>query len=516
MDSVLENIVPQAGILNNEENPAIDSDRVKASVVNAGSTDFGGSQKHVVANQAGAIEVKRLASSASQKTSEEEEGEITHGKENAKIDRSAEKKKQDLLELVKRQDDLLFSLSEFLKGKTNVHKEIHRKVASLSTNWRRITELGGIAEAVNQPKKLSAANTQTTPTLNQKQPGCNVETMEGEETPKGRRAANAKKRKERCTPPSTEQQEKRRRKAPAQSPFSEPPPPGLENEGGARDPEGRWQKVRKKKRSRKMEQLKPPQPRKRPRGRPTLPNALVIEKKGDLSYAEILSRLKKDESLKDAGNCVQKVRRTNAGKLLIVLTKESSEKEAEVHQQIQGALGDLASVTSRVQETDIELKDIAEDTTEEEVFAAIQRELGADVDIAQTCVRSLRYAYDKTQTAAVRLTPSAAERLLNLKTIRIQWSSCRIREVVRPPKCFRCWDFGHLSRSCKSETDRSKCCIRCGENGHKAAECTAQPHCALCAGKGNESSVNHIAGSSRCPAYKRASQAFQATLKRRQ
>ena len=57
MESVLQNIVPQAGILNKEENPAIDSDRVKASVVDAGSTDFGGSQKHNVANQADAEEV---------------------------------------------------------------------------------------------------------------------------------------------------------------------------------------------------------------------------------------------------------------------------------------------------------------------------------------------------------------------------------------------------------------------------------------------------------------------------
>ena len=44
MESVLQNIVPQAGILNKEENPAIDSDRVKASVVDAGSTDFGGTR----------------------------------------------------------------------------------------------------------------------------------------------------------------------------------------------------------------------------------------------------------------------------------------------------------------------------------------------------------------------------------------------------------------------------------------------------------------------------------------
>ena len=71
MESVLENIVPQAGILNKEENPAIDSDRVKASVVDAGSTDFRVSQKHDVANQADAEEVDRLAPTASKKTSEE-------------------------------------------------------------------------------------------------------------------------------------------------------------------------------------------------------------------------------------------------------------------------------------------------------------------------------------------------------------------------------------------------------------------------------------------------------------
>ena len=73
MGSVLENIVLQ-GILNNEENPAIDSDRLKASVVDAGSTDFGGSQKHDVANQAGAGRMARLALTASQKKSDEEGG----------------------------------------------------------------------------------------------------------------------------------------------------------------------------------------------------------------------------------------------------------------------------------------------------------------------------------------------------------------------------------------------------------------------------------------------------------
>ena len=80
MDSVLKNILPQVGILNNEENPTIDSDRVKAPVAGAGFTDFGGSQKHNVANQAGAEGDNRLAPTVSQKTSEEEkaEAEVDH------------------------------------------------------------------------------------------------------------------------------------------------------------------------------------------------------------------------------------------------------------------------------------------------------------------------------------------------------------------------------------------------------------------------------------------------------
>ena len=70
MEEVLKNAVPQASNLDNEENLAIVSDRVKAPVGAAGSMDFGGSQKHDVANQVGAEGVYHLALTASQKTSE--------------------------------------------------------------------------------------------------------------------------------------------------------------------------------------------------------------------------------------------------------------------------------------------------------------------------------------------------------------------------------------------------------------------------------------------------------------
>ena len=53
MESGLQNIVPQASNLDKDENLATDCDPVKAPVVDAGSTDFGGSQEHDVAKQAG-------------------------------------------------------------------------------------------------------------------------------------------------------------------------------------------------------------------------------------------------------------------------------------------------------------------------------------------------------------------------------------------------------------------------------------------------------------------------------
>lgn len=108
------------------------------------------------------------------------------------------------------------------------------------------------------------------------------------------------------------------------------------------------------------------------RGRPSLPNALVIEKKGDVSYAKILNRIKKDQALKDAGTCIQKVRRTNTGNLLIVLKKESSGMAPKLHKAMEGVLGSEAVVRSRIQEIDLEIKDIDEVTMKEEDLEVIQ------------------------------------------------------------------------------------------------------------------------------------------------
>ena len=142
MESVLQNIVPQAGILNKEEDPAIDSDRVKASVVDAGSTDFGGSQKHDVANQSDAEVVDRLAPTAFKKTSKEEED----NQASAEAFRVLRTKVESLVDFILEEEHILY--------KKNLHTQL--KNMTRSTN-RGLTELAKLRQSP-EPKKTVSSN----------------------------------------------------------------------------------------------------------------------------------------------------------------------------------------------------------------------------------------------------------------------------------------------------------------------------------------------------------------------
>lgn len=242
-----------------------------------------------------------------------------------------------------------------------------------------------------------------------------------------------------------------------------------------RNNEGRNQKPKKKK-------------KKRPQIRP---EAVVIEKCDGTDLAKILKQLTHDEDLKDVGEQVAKVRRTQNGDMLLVLKRG---KEAmQVEAGIKSALKDKANVRSLAPTVAIEIAHLDEVTVAEEIAVALKQQLEIEVDPKDVKIRAGRT--NGTQKAIFRVPLSMKDRVLNPGKVKVGWCVCSLREALAPVKCFKCWRIGHKGFECTGE-DRSKLCIKCGQEGHKIRECKNAIACLDCRGDMVEP---HYTGSLRCP-----------------
>ncbi len=243
---------------------------------------------------------------------------------------------------------------------------------------------------------------------------------------------------------------------------------------------------------------KTPRKRKRKKGSSTRPDVFIIKQTGDKSYAEMLKQIKESEDLKELGSKVQKIRRTQAGELLIVMDKGASDKTTEFRSALTNTLEKVAEIKCRTHELLLEVRDLDEISTKEEIIRAIQEQVDTTVSVNSDSIKSLRKSYNYTQSALISLPVTLARAVLEKGKLRIGWVICRVREKVYPSKCFKCWQTGHQARNCKSTTDRSKNCRKCGETGHFAKNCTNEFKCFLCSEKGLQSTA-HMPGSRRCP-----------------
>ncbi|CAB0040989.1 unnamed protein product [Trichogramma brassicae] len=212
-------------------------------------------------------------------------------------------------------------------------------------------------------------------------------------------------------------------------------------------------------------------PRQQPKPRPAQrrvhhrPDAIVIKAKDASTYADILQTLKSDTTLQQSvGSSVQNIRRSAAGALVLQL-KKNVEYASTLGAELDKVLGDTATASALQHTTMIEIRDLDECSTKDEIAEALSTSLSAP-HINKTAVKTLRKAYAGTQVAVAALPDDLAAKALKLGHIRISWVNCRIRGREDTLHCYRCWSPGHVSARCKGP-DRSAHCFRCGQTGHR-------------------------------------------------
>ena len=145
-----------------------------------------------------------------------------------------------------------------------------------------------------------------------------------------------------------------------------------------------------------------------------LGDAIRVSAKDGESYADILKAMKAKVNPRNAGAEVLSIRRTRRKEILLVLRKggDISTFEGALDQ----AVGEKAEVKSLVSKRSLEVRDLDETVTREEVVAALCIALGKP-DLGDQC--RLYKRFGGVQTAVVRLTEADARSLLGLGSIRV-------------------------------------------------------------------------------------------------
>lgn len=222
---------------------------------------------------------------------------------------------------------------------------------------------------------------------------------------------------------------------------------------------------------------------------------VVIVKAGNMPYSEMLKKIKTSDEMKTAGSSINAVTKTKDGLLRMVLNRGTDDID-HLTSAITNSIGSDASCTRLSDTSVIEIRDADEEATDEEIVQAIQTHAKLKGSIKIIKKRKIDRG---TQIITVSVPTSVAITLVSSR-LRIGYVNCRVRRRIEVKKCFRCQGFGHTRHDCTYE-ERNNLCWQCGGEGHKSRECNNTARCFLCK---DEATYDHLLGSFKCHAYKRA------------
>lgn len=258
-----------------------------------------------------------------------------------------------------------------------------------------------------------------------------------------------------------------------------------------------FQTVTRKKPRRKVDRPKKAKRDKQKKSQKTRRNdAILIKAKDQSTYADIIKEMKRSVDPKQMDTNVVGLRRSRKNDILIVVAKGS--KTENFSAAIQNALKEKAEVTALDYDpvTYVDIRDIEEDTTQEEVISCIEKIIGEESGIK--C--KMKPCFAGTQMATITVRRKYADQLMKQGRVRIGWTNCRVKGRVNVLKCYKCLCYGHIAKDCQGP-DRSAICYKCGSIDHKIADCPNPAACVACTDSGYQD-VSHVLGSRECRRFK--------------
>ncbi|BES90724.1 ZnF_C2HC [Nesidiocoris tenuis] len=240
-------------------------------------------------------------------------------------------------------------------------------------------------------------------------------------------------------------------------------------------------------------------------------SAIIIKPQEKSTFAEVLRELRNTVNPGEMGADVRTIRKTRDGDVLIELGRQSANQK-EFADKIKAVLGDRGTTRSLVPRVSLEVRDLDDVTTVEDVRAALERDLKPE-DTNEMEIFLTKPNVRGQQSAVVKMVEKTALQLLERGRIRIGWVNCRVRQRAEVDRCFRCLGYGHRAPSCKGP-DRSRLCYQCGEEGHTKKDCKSTPKCVLCAKLGMPlDRTAHLPGSGGCKAFREALEGAKSRLR---
>lgn len=219
----------------------------------------------------------------------------------------------------------------------------------------------------------------------------------------------------------------------------------------------------------------------------------IIIKTGEKTYSQTLKEVKERLDLSQIGVEVKKVKKTQAGELLMTFRGGSGKTET-LKQSIMESIKDARVRSLGQPGLTFQVYGVDAVTTTQEIRETISKTIAEEID--KVVVKAVRATTNDEQVATVWVEKQVAQKLRAVKALKIGWNYCRVREWLNVPRCHKCQTYGHLAGACDGP-DRTSCCWNCGREGHRAAECDKEKSCIACKKEG------HKTGSGQCPIFRK-------------